>query len=335
MHVCIYVCYLHFHEKNPAFSSADLVNNVHRPKSPSSRCTTINRYIYSLKSIAEIEDLKKLPLRKSVIRAHLQVIPRLLKSYPVTVNITTTARLLSHDISQFVVAGRDRISVTADSNGWIELNVTEGLKTLLPLALSTNTSDDLNIEFLVTQQVDCTKTKKVPAAFVEPTSIKLSQEKRRERHLPLQALLLIYATDEDIVKDQHVIAQSEEEENQKQKRSASRACHRESYQIRFSELQLNYILAPAMYNAYRCVGGCTHQQLSANSRLATNHALLMASAKFVSDLPNSNIAFPRRPRDPLCSPTRYESLPILISIANDMVDIEHYPSMKVTECGCR
>lgn len=346
--VVLYYFDVHVHiYKNPPFPlCTDLVNNAYRPKEPTRRCTTFNHYIYSLKSVAESDQAKTFPIHKSIIRAHLQVIRRLLKPHPIRINITIMAKLLNQDRSQFVFAGQDQINVTAKSNGWVELNVTEGLNTLWPLMISNNTSENYNIEFLIKLEVDCISIKKVPAAFIEPTSIKLSQMKRRERHVPLQALLLVFLTDKDtkeIMKQEHqqnTYAQTQEELGIRTSRSAGsnsqqRVCHREDFMIQFSDLQLNYILVPVMYNAFRCSGSCSHEDLSDNPNLGTNHAKLMASAKFVDEIPESSVVFQRKPRDPYCSPTRYSSLTLLINTDVDVLEVLPYPSMTVTECGCR
>ena len=290
------------------------------------------------------DEVYKFPFHKSIIRAHLQVIPRLIKSHPITVNITITAKLQNQDSSQYVFAGRDEIDVTAGSNGWVELNVTEGINKLWPL-IANSTSENVNIEFVIKLQVDCIKTKKVPANFVEPTSIKLTQTKRRQRHTALQALLLVFVSDEEnkeIMRQEkeqnNNMADSQEESRVRTSRSVGSStpvCQREDFLVQFSDLQLHYILAPVFYNAYRCSGSCSHEVLSANDHLGTNHAKLMASAKLVNEIPDNNIVFQKKPRDPCCSPTKYDSLPLLISRGMDSLEVVPYPAMIVSECGCR
>ena len=294
----------------------------------------------------ESYQLQPLPLQKAILRAYLDVIPRFLQNGPINVDVTIKAKLFGvANSSAGAVATVQKITVDLNSNSWKEFDITESLQHLWPPV-----SADHEIEVTLELRVDCKQNKKVPGSFVNPATIPISQKRRRERHLPLQPLLLVFLSDEEvkrIVKDELRPAAPVERpesdyggENSTVPRvarsagAAEKACSIEDFPINFHSLQLINVLFPMTYNARRCSGSCSHSTLTDNDRLATNHAKLMASAKIVSNL-KPDVRFTSPPSDPCCVPTKYRPYALLIQPPEGGAEYVVYPSMVVEECGCR
>ena len=276
----------------------------------------------------------KVFLQKGIFRTYMDVILRYFKQDDsITVHITSEFTVTSNS-SHIIFGGEEDVSVTADSSGWIELNVTTGLKQIQQLAQELNET----IELAVTIEVNCITHKKVPASLVDPASVPLSQGPRRQRLSQLQPMLLVYLSDEqvktEIQQEAHPPSEVGEligEEGGRKKREA-RACHLEDFTVNFHNIDLTYILAPYEYNARKCVGLCDHSVLRYRGHIATNHAKIMASSVAIQNY-NPNTQFHHQPTDPCCVPTKYESMSLLIF--NDELKYAVYPTMTVTDCGCR
>ena len=287
-----------------------------------------------------------LPLQKAVLRTYLDVIPRFVRNGPVDMDVTVRAKILHLNNSGVgVVAAEERITVDLNSNSWKEFDITEGMWQLWPPV-----AEDDAVEVTLELRVNCQENKKVPASFVSPATIPLSQKKRRERHGPLQPLLLIFLSDEDvkrIVKDELRPMEPPEptesddyaSDNSTVPRVARAAesdkpCSIEDFPITFHDLHLFDVLIPYTYNAKKCSGSCSHSTLKRNDRLATNHAKIMASATIISRIKN-DVYFTSPPSDPCCVPTRYQPYALVVQTHDGGVEYIVYPSMVVDECGCR
>ena len=297
--------------------------------------------MFSWESQAE-DQQHTLLLQKGVLRAYLRVIPRLLaKQNNIPIDITVTAKLRNDADSSEVFAGEHQLVATLDSSGWVELNVTEGL-----LALWPPRAENSEIEFTILLRVNCKLSKKVPASFMDLTSISPSQAKRRQRHMSLQPMLLVFIDDEETrklirseaapvrVDDQSVMIDADFAENsgaEVRKRSTNGACSVTDFNVNFLDIRLMYVVAPHSYNARRCSGSCSHTFLRRSPKLGTNHAKIMASAYLLS---TTGSLFPQPPKEPCCVPEKYSSLTMIIRQPRG-VDIKMYPSMTVESCECR
>ena len=294
----------------------------------------------------ESYQLQPLPLQKATLRTYLDVIPRFLQNGPVDMDVSITAKLFNvENSSTGAVATVQRITVDRDSNSWKEFDITQSVQHLWPPV-----SVDNEVEVTLKLRVNCQQNKKVPGSFVNPATIPLTQKKRRDRHLPLQPLLLIFLSDEEvkkIVKDELRPSEPVEvqesdyagDENSTVPRVARSAevektCAIEDFPVTFHTLHLFDVLYPVTYNAKRCSGSCSHSTLTKNDHLATNHAKLMASAKIISQI-KPNVQFTSPPSDPCCVPTKYRPYAILIQTEEGGAEYVVYPSMVVDECGCR
>ena len=317
----------------------DLLSGVYRAKQRTgSRCTAKNRFIFDWRSIAESEQSKALPVEKAILRVHLKVIPRLLnQNRPTSVNLSVHMNILGRDESLRVPTGEHQLSVTSQSAEWMELNITQGVRSLWPPKLNESV-----IEVTILFTVNCQTSKKVPAIFEDPTIVPIHQKKRRQRLSALQPLFLVYLSDEhikEIVRNETQPNSVEEEDKsdiaglQRNKRSTNHQCSMENFYVNFNDLQLHYVLAPSAYNAKQCRGSCSHSTVSINSHLANNHAKIMASAKKLSEI-RSDIQFLNAPKGPCCVPTKYSSLTLVIP-KGQSIEYVVYPHMIVEECRCR
>ena len=319
---------------------------MHRSKPGGAKCLTVNRFRFGWKSLVDSYQVHPLPLQKATLRAYFDTIPRFLQDGPIDVNVSIEAKLFEVENSSIgAVATVQRLSVDLESNSWKEFDITESLQHLWPPA-----SADHTVEVTLELRVDCQQNKKVPGSFIDPATIPLTQKRRRERHLPLQPLLLVFLSDEEvkrIIKDELRGSEPAEVEQSDRTgaenstasrvaRSAGRptACSIEDFVITFHSLQLVDVLYPLKYNAKRCSGSCSHSTLTNNDRLATNHAKLMASAKIISEI-KPDTYFTSPPADPCCVPIKYSPYALLIQLPEGGAEYVVYPSMAVEGCGCR
>ncbi len=317
-----------------------MVNEAYRPKpSAPAKCTVQNRFIFNWNTLTKEETELRLPVQKAIIRAYLKPIRRLLKSSPTRVDISTEVQLLGE--SEKYAAGNEQVEVTMSSS-WLELEVTKGVSKLWP-----PTTANHDLEFTINLSVDCKDVKKVPAIFIDPTEIELSNIRRRQRYGSFQPLFLVLFNDAEIKESVHNetdaiegFAESNDEFSQTQsenvgnreKRRAS-PCRPVDYAIVFHELHLDYIYVPYMYNAGQCSGSCTHDTLTGNHHLGTNHANIMAGAYAVYHDGRQN-SFTQAPKQPCCVPTRYSSRTLVVNIGGSL-EYKVYPGMAVEKCGCR
>lgn len=318
------------------------MNDVHRAKSKSKeRCTAKNRFLFNWKSLSESQQQKTLPVEKATLRAYLKVIPRLMgPDNPTTVNIDVYMKRVGSDSSMGVHAGELQLSVTPQTGAWVELDITQGVRSLWPPQV-----DESHVEITVMSRTNCRKRASV--YFEDPTSIPLSQVRRRKRLYALQPLFLVYISDEnlkEIVRNETSSA-AEEFDNfddtatgsaatqGRQKRQALQKCGMSDFEIVFGDLKLDYVLVPHSYNAKQCTGSCSHQTVTDHKELATNHAKLMASAKVLSQIQPGTFA--RQPKGPCCVPTKYGSMTLVTPGLDRSLKYVVYPHMVVQECRCR
>ncbi len=313
----------------------DIVQGAYREKPKvTEQCTAMNRYIFNCESLAASQ-YKDLPVDKSILRAYLEVTSTALtQGHATKVDVEIYMNLLGRNSSSRVEAGRHQLSVTAQSNAWIELNITEGVQSLWP-----PNEDESRVEITVMLRTDCVFAKKVPVIFKDPTSIEPSQ---RQGHSPLFVIYLRDNATRDIVTKERKNKFSKEEHDEsptqkRNKRSADSICQIEDFHINFADLQLDYVTIPIEYNAKQCSGSCSHSALSLpiNSNLGTNHAKIMASAKAVSEIPSSGVSFDPEPRVPCCVPDKYEPLYVIFIRDGGCFEKVLYPHMIIMSCKCK
>lgn len=222
------------------------------------------------------------------------------------------------------------------------------MRSLWPLS-----ANDSQVEISIILNSSCVK--RSPVIFEDPSSISLRQVKRRQRLYALQPLFLVYLSDKmvkEIVRNETILSGEEydhynddvseiegesaeaAESGRRRRRSATSACHVEDFEVTFSDLKLDYVLAPASYNARQCSGSCSHSTISKqHSDFANNHAKIMASAVEVAKQDPS--LFRVQPEPPCCVPTKYASMTLITPKLDGSLKYVVYSHMKVTECKCR
>ena len=247
---------------------------------------------------------------------------------------------LSGDLKS-VQAGQTTVEVSR-STSWLEMDVTRGIQQLWPLVSNTH-----DVEFTLLLTVNCKDVKKVPAIFIDPTEIKLSKAKRRERYSSFQPLFLVFFNDEQVKElarngtnpaDNPLDSDMGDIQNLKEhvtrgKRNSKSPCKVDNFPVIFHDLHLFYVAIPFMYDARQCSGSCSHYVLTDQEKLGTNHAKIMASAYAVSKH-DPTVGFRNEPREPCCVPTKYSSVALIV-VVDGTLEYVVYPAMRVEECGCR
>ena len=105
---------------------------------------------------------RELGVEKAILRTYIQVIQRHVREGE-SVNVTLTATMnidtgendTVADLGVF--AGQLEINVANNSDKWIELNVTEGTRTIWELV-----QNHTKVQVVIKAEVNCTQQKKVP-----------------------------------------------------------------------------------------------------------------------------------------------------------------------------
>lgn len=300
----------------------------------------MNQFYFSWRSLSESLYHNTLPANKATLRAYMKVIPKLFRQInviPVSVDVYMKSEGTSNRTNGRVHAGHVQLSVTAQSASWLEIDILEGVRGLWPPR-----GDETQVEITVIFRTDCSVSRKVPVIFEDPSTISLSQVRRRERRYALQPLFLVFINDErvkEIIRNETVAYNDNVAEEpaidiaKRRKRSTGEMCGIEDFEVVFEDLQLTYVYAPYAYNARQCRGSCSHQAISESKKLVNNHAKIMASASVLSQIEPG--MFPREPKEPCCVPTKYSPLTLVINHQDSGIKYVVYNHMIVEECECR
>ena len=290
-----------------------------------------------------------LDVESSKLRAYIQTINRHITqgvSVEVNVSILMVPRhnvsYNSTDWSEGVFAGQQVLTITEESGGWVELNVTEGVQEIWPLIPSHS-----EMQVIVKAEVNCVGQKKVPFNFLNPAEIPLDQENRRARHLDYQPLLVVFANNREtqatLRNSDSTIVQGEEGDNVTytelgdalfpEKRSADSECSIDRYVVDLHELGLTYILYPTTLNISKCSGNCNSRNTI--NRLGTNHAKIMMAiynAEVNAVPPVDEITA----TPPCCVPTDYRVVYFLMTpLDGTATGLKSHNHLVATRCGCR
>ena len=339
---------------------ADINEDRHRAKPVNEeKCKTTTRYLFNWDSVTNSVPPERIPLTEGLLRPYLQVINRHVdEGEVIPVHLSVEINLFIGNgatANKSSLVQLQSINVSMESNGWLELDITPALSEVWP-----PTENSTVAEVQLIAEVDCEMFKKVPLNFINPAEIPLNKPTRRERHMDLQPLLLVFSDDshvkEQIAKGEQEVDMSDEsftvdgvEDYEKRKRrrrqnSASDACHIEDFTINFADLGLSDIVTPESVNIRRCSGSCSHSHLkeSQHQHLATNHAKIMASAKLKHTIQlskNGSSPYSVEPKEPCCSPVEYDAMYVLkeqhTRETDFAIELKLYPNFVVKSCGCR
>lgn len=235
-----------------------------------------------------------------------------------------------------VLAGQQEISVSRESDTWIELNVTEGTGKIWGLL-----HNYTMVQLVIKAEVNCTHQRKVPINFVNPAEVPLHQLRRRERLLQFQPFLVVTVREEVKMKE---ITSMVDNTNvmdltgmDRKKRSIYGHCTLSNFSIVLHHIGLTNVLNPYQVNIRKCSGHCSHTVLRRYSSLGTNHAKLMASVHLLQTYnPTSTVSTDGFAEEPCCVPTEYDSIYFHMYDETDgSFVINRYNNFIATTCGCQ
>ena len=342
----------------PSSLFTDATNRRQRVKPTNEgKCSSISRFVFDW-DIDSLSHTQGFFLTSALFRPYMQVIARRFQvEGPVKVDFSVTLRQFENNSLNSTLQSTQRhlksLNVTTESDGWLELDITDALREIWP------PREDIPLEITLKLQVNCQVQKKVPVTFINPAEIPLAQTMRRERHLELQPLFVVSVNDHQIKakiesEKRKLAAQLNgstielTEDTSKRKRSAKSTtvaaaypytCKLENFTVNFADLRLNHIISPTQINIQRCSGGCAHSNIKFNKTIASNHAKLMASARERYQQPNNNLPpnatlYMSEPGVPSCVPTSYESVYLMLQHPNRL-QLSVFSHFVVTGCGCR
>lgn len=329
------------------FLNADIVKNQTRTKPHSSdRCSSIYKFLFEWNSGVEERNLS---ISNATVRLYREVINRHIPlGESVPVNISVNIQLLdsrddvstdSDGIAWTLVKG---VEVGLVPDDWIELNVTSPFREVWDPAVQM-----MLVEMQIMFSVDCIRHKKVPLKVVNPATVELEQNSRRERQLQYQPFLVVFSTSidgdaavDDVVNedDPTLEASSSNERNRRsvtenQTSEIVEVCHLENFSVNFIDLGLVRIIDPVVANIRQCVGSCSLEHIRFSHNLPTNHARLLASAHTLYQTQPDTLD--TEPTEPCCVPVTFSSKYLLIRYSDGMYEYRLYHDFIAEECGCR
>ena len=282
------------------------------------------------------------------MRTYVQPINRFLpknnKSIDVEVSIYTRR---TSSINKTLCSGSymalDKQIITVDStfeSQWIEWNVTEGLVDCWGNS-SSSEMDIFEVTFVFQLVEDCVAGyKKLPIVIVDPATIPLEQTVRRDRHWPLQPMMILFLDSEEVrreIKDSIKEAKpnypifSTTDETRSKRSSSNSLCELKNMTVKFADLNLHHILLPLQYNAYQCEGMCSNAYI--NKSPSSNHAKVLAAMHYYNS--NGLIYAKPPPRNPSCVAIQHLPLTVVEITPEKSIVTRHYPNMVATSCECR
>ena len=221
-----------------------------------------------------------LSIWSGILRVYIQPISRHIKSNKI-VNVALTIKMVPRDgnditnrgdWSNSILAGQQVISVSHDSDGWAELNVTEGVNEIWPLR-----KNYAEVQVIIIAEVDCIEQKMVPFKFINPAEIPLDKPLRREHYLPFQPFLIINA--DEMTKK---LLQHTEMSIRSKRQSTPDICSRSSYTVNLTALVPSIIL-PQEIDIFECSGTCDFPAIFDTN--FTSHANIVALSQHLSPQP--------------------------------------------------
>ena len=310
-----------------SFFSAEILqgNYRERPQSTDS-CTSVTRYVFAASQLAQ-EDGSPISIKKAMLRAYLQVAPRVL--HDIRANVTIKARLFGSS-SNMTTEGK-KVGFIPDIDltpGWMEMEI--DANEIRSLFHRHSIQSDDRLEFLLYLQAAGCNIMRVPASFADPAGFR--SPKKQQRSLGLQPFLLAFSDDEVSMTDLRL--SKLDSEVSKSKRSVTHVdqhpsqtdiCQRQQYIINFEDIGLDSILVPREADIGYCSGLCP------NTYSQRAHLIRLAQSQDIGSGDTDGI-----PSEPAhCSPTAYQPLDIL-SIKKDQysISIERLSDVIVESCRC-
>ncbi|XP_039959233.1 protein 60A [Bactrocera neohumeralis] len=215
------------------------------------------------------------------------------------------------------------VNTTSDYQGWLELNVTQGLDIWL--------HDHKSNKGLYIGAHAVNK----PEREVKLDDIGLVHPKGDDEYQPF---MIGFFRGPELIKSTNHHSRKKRNTPHVRRRKKSeminpfldgtvenmRSCQIQTLYIDFKDLGWNdWIIAPEGYGAFYCSGECNFP-LNAHMN-ATNHAIVQTLVHLLE---------PKKVPKPCCAPTRLGALPVLYHLNEENVNLKKYKNMIVKSCGC-
>lgn len=214
------------------------------------------------------------------------------------------------------------VNTTSDYQGWLELNVTEGLNNWLHSSKENNRGLYIGAHAV-----------HKPEREVKLDDIGLVHPKDDE----YQPFMIGFFRGPELIKPtkRHSRKKRSTQHTRRRKNTNPinpfdgpnenmRSCQMQTLYIDFKDLGWHdWIIAPDGYGAYYCSGECNFP-LNAHMN-ATNHAIVQTLVHLLE---------PKKVPKPCCAPTRLGALPVLYHLNEENVNLKKYKNMIVKSCGC-
>lgn len=320
----------------------DVLNDQYHAKSLNIRCQLEQSFVFNLTSLIK-SNSRHLPLAQAKLRTYMQPFERFRPkdnhtSIDVEVSIyTKIMSSINHThCSGSVLALRKNMTVNRNTtDGWIEWNITNGI---LDCWVDKMTRDTLEVTVNFRLHKCVKGNKKVPIMVVDPATIPINQKTRRDRHWPLQPLV-IFVLDDKVEREQIKAASAKHKPDEpviqttignRNKRSFEE-CRLHNMTVRFYDVHLTDIIMPLEYNAYQCNGGCNPFSIKFND--ASNHARIISTMYFYHS--EKKKSFRHIPRTPSCVAVEHKALAVVQRMGDGTIATVIYPQMIASRCECR
>ncbi|XP_037936720.1 protein 60A-like [Teleopsis dalmanni] len=217
------------------------------------------------------------------------------------------------------------VNTTSDYQGWLELNVTEGL------ALWLKNQEENKGLYIGAHAVH------KPEREVKLDDIGLVHPKGTSDD-EYQPFMIGFFRGPELIKTAKTHSRKKRNTQHVRRRKKSemvnplfegpvesmRSCQIQTLYIDFKDLGWHdWIIAPEGYGAFYCAGECNFP-LNAHMN-ATNHAIVQTLVHLME---------PKKVPKPCCAPTRLGALPVLYHLNEENVNLKKYKNMIVKSCGC-
>lgn len=345
-----------------------MVQNNYRQKPNNGKCTLTQKFLfpmntlineYSSRSDTSYTNNSILPVTMATLRSYIQTVPRHLpepgklvvvnvKVLTAIIDQTNDSAIVNDSAMPATLAAEESIIVSSDmeDHDWLEINITEGLRNLS--VSRSHEQCSLMVKLIFTLDACEEGYKKIPVMIVDPATIPVEEEERREKHLTVQPMAILYLQEPEVkeqMKQQQphhkggqlnellIDQDSSKRQTREVNNSTFTSCHLEDIDINFYESGMYHILIPSAYNARQCVGQCTSSKL--HDIDATNHARILANSASAHKKDPTN--FVTEPKLPCCVPLTYDTALwlILLDHVYGTISTQAFPQMIATSCGCR
>lgn len=273
-------------------------------------------------------------LSKGVIRAHFRSQSKSNRTESVSVVMAANVSVgILDDDAPAVPSGGTRFTASGNGSGWIEIEITAGLKA----AWYRSNASAVVVSIHLSRE-DGVTAGGVSVVITDPSAIPLDL-RHQNRYAALQPLLLIYLEDGSLKTRAMVLSTGPRIDGTMQEAARARrsdlvgSCGLYNYTVTFSDVGIDFVLTPESMNIGRCSGGCaTSNQRSMPAGTVTNHASVIAAADAVQRTSESSSS--GQGGVACCFPLKYQPVYLLVFNSDMILRVQLFTDMVVSTCGC-